>query len=391
MSPVDSGPSDNHSSRELESVIETALGDSVTPARLREYDREGKFLSRVRDSDPGPGPVFSYIGSTEQPHYVFRTEGGFGVFGSNDHIELPTEFRDTSRRGELFSSVQWTDVPAVCVVSDESVSFLYGYEGDRVGTEVVSHDDIINADVDTSLLGTKLQIATSDTEFYFRQSRFDSYTSEIPEAAGYISDKADQQGEYTAHGFAGQEFNIPEDRLREELDELLKAGADVDITRVVKVGGQGAVMRGPKDPRTMGLTFVLSGGYELFSQLYQNKTGSDPTVSAEDIDPTETAETVSRFQEAGPDDASRTAQIGLSILGSAVSIAEQAPEDSRVAMLSVIDPDMIPDALEAGGTSESGIELATNMVESYSEEFREIIDEDFFRHLDDIRRSVETT
>jgi hypothetical protein len=194
------------------------------------------------------------------------------------------------------------------------------------------------------------------------------------------------EGGYQRYSFDAAEHSAAKAELRQQLKTIEELSQNVDIENVLEHGLNGANIGKARGPRAAGLGFMLGAGYALYRDLSRNhednSDGKHATDLANNIDAKKTAEVMLRWQEAGRVHNDRRMELASGVLGAAVSIDEQTSGRHVSSILADLDVEWISHQLEAGDTTEAGIQVASEVVEPYSKELATLLDDEFFKQLD---------
>lgn len=355
------GPDDG---RSIESLVQNAIGDSVTPSRLKNPNSIG-FFRRLLGHQSVEGPFLQDLETGEQPHYLFATTSGLSFPEDDD------EFGD-----ELFSFVGEALIsPAVLIITDQRSIFVYGRDDQRRSIGV-PHQDIEDIVFSGGMIEPELSIVTVTRKFDFGMWKTDPHSSELVDAAAYLSDKADIEGTYEAYDFKEGEYRGAREALREQLSNFGELASQIDLKYVTRCSITGAKIGARRGHYGAGIGFLLAAGYGIWSDL----SGRNDDVT-DHVDPEHTAEVMLRWQQAGKVSQNRGVELAAGAIGAAVAIDEQTTGRDVTRALSQLDVEWVAEQLEAGETAEASLTVASEMLENYSAELSELLDDDFFQEL----------
>lgn len=133
-----------------------------------------------------------------------------------------------------------------------------------------------------------------------------------------------------------------------------------------------------RSPYAAGLGFMLGAGYGIWSDLDSAEQGAN---LVEQVDPERTAEVMLRWQRAGKFHENRGVELASGAVGAALAIDEQTSGRRVSSALADLDVEWVSRQLESGEETEAGLQVASEVIDSYSTELAELLDEDFFDRL----------
>lgn len=185
-------------------------------------------------------------------------------------------------------------------------------------------------------------------------------------------------GDYQEYSFDAENIASVGDTLRDQLHDLDNVRSHIDTEKVVKSGLTGAKI-GWRTTNHYGVAagFILGAGYGLWSDLTEPPTN----IKTEDIDPNETAETITTWQDAGELTDRRGTELAASVIGAAIAIDQQTDGHQATSILAEADIADTAHQLTEGNKTEAGVTLASDVANSYSEELSDLLEDDFFTKL----------
>jgi hypothetical protein len=358
--------------RDIEAIVSGAMGDSVTPARLLDSNTEGFLRRLLRMLGVGSGeqsvegPFTEYLNTDEQLHYLFHSTGTLTIPRSeNPNVETDDAIIDTS----IIS-------PSVALVTDTRTVYVYGH-GDREQVLSIPHEDVLSVDYRDLKLNKGMKIRTAQWRGDFTMWSTDPFAGELSDAAAYVHSKSGSEGEYRAYDFDSEGFDAAREALGIQLGHIEEITEDIDTRRLLDLAVTGAKVGAKRGQYTAGVGFLLGAGYGIWAELSESD-GSD--VSEENIDPETTAEMMLRWQRAG-ESHGKGVELASGALGAAIAIDEQTSGRHVSRALAELDVEWMSRQLEAGNAPEAGLQVASQMIEPYSEAVASLLDDDFFTEL----------
>lgn len=358
--------------RDIEAIVSGAMGDSVTPSRLLDSNTEGFFRRLLRTLGVGSGdqsvegPFTPYLNTDEQLHYLFHSTGTLTIPRSeNPNVETEDAILESS----IIS-------PSVALVTDTRMVYVYGH-GDREQVVSIPHEDVLSVDYRDLKLNKGMKIRTAQWRGDFTMWSTDPFAGELSDAAAYVHSKSGSEGEYREYDFDSEGFRTAREALGLQLDHLEAIADHIDTKQVLDSAVYGAKVGAKRGQQTAVVGFLLGAGYGIWTEL-GGSGGKD--VSEETIDPERTAEMMLRWQRAGE---AHGKEVGLAsgALGAAIAIDEQTSGRHVSTALAGLDVEWVSRQLEAGNTPEAGLQVASQMIEPYSEAVASLLDDDFFTEL----------
>lgn len=352
---------------DLEEIVNGSMGDSVTPSKLTQSSglwRVAKWFGEK----PVEGPFHTYLNSDEQLHYIFNGNTSLEFPDNNDPFDDGLE----KTLGTL--GVE----PVIGMFSDKRIILVYEFE-DSHRVIPIPYNEINDILHDSYLIGHDLIISTSDREYLFSVVKGTDYISEFSDAVSYIGYQTGLDPYSPGLSFGSGDYSSAQDTLHNHLSKILKNTDKIDIKYIAICGAKGAkigTLRG--GGYVTGLCFMLGAGYGIWSELYDSDM-NPPDV--EDIDPKEAASTIARWQRAGEEMSGKRASLATGALGAALTIDKQTSGRRVSELLADLDVDAISRQLVEGNSEEAGIQVASGVVEEYSEDLADILDEDFFSNI----------
>lgn len=349
----------------IESLVNNAMGNSVTPSQLLKSNRVG-FFRRLLGNKPVEGPFISDLEEDEQPHYLLH---------STSLLDFPEEDEVQDNQYSLFGRSIIS--PVVLIVTDRRSIFVYG-SGDSRRTISAEHSDVIDVEFDDLRAEKDLQLHTTQRQIGFGMWMTDPHASEVSDAAAYIFQQSGLDGEYRSYDFDSDGFSSARSALTEELRAFQGLSERVDIEYVAKCAVKGARIGAPRSGYAAVTGFMLGAGYGIWSDLYAQADAQDVV---DDIDPDETAEVVLRWQQIGKVHGNRRMELASGALGAAFAIDKQTSGRKVSSVLTDLDIEWASRQLEAGNATEASLQIASDAVESYSSELAGLLEDDFFRQI----------
>jgi hypothetical protein len=353
--------------RSIESIVNGAMGQSVTPSQLQGSNSVG-FFRRLIGNEPVEGPFTKDIEVNEQAHYLLYSTG-FLLFPQEDD-----EFKDN-----LFSIRDQSIIsPVVLMVTDKRSLFIYG-NGDSRRVISLAHEDIINIDFNDLKVEKELNIQTTQRKLEFGMWTTDPYAGEVSDAAAYIFEQSEAEGGYQEYDFDSGDYTSAKSSLKEQFERIQEFSEQIDVEYVASCAAKGAKIGAyRRNPYAAGLGFLLGAGYGIWSDIGPKDQKKNP---ADDIDPERTAEIMLHWQQAGKIHNRRGVELASGAVGAAVAIDEQTSGRRVSSALAELDVEWVSRQLESGEEAKAGIQVASEVVESYSTELAELLNQDFFDQL----------
>lgn len=352
---------------DVEAIVKEAIGDSVTPSALlnpNTVSRVRRFLGRK----PVEGPFTTHLRREEQPHYLFHSTGG--LVAPDAGIEAD--------EGSLPFSDRSLIVPVVGMMTDQRFSFIFGYQDSR---QVVSveHADIVDLEYRDYKVRKEVDLQTTQQQLSFSMWTTDPHAAELSDAAAYVFEKSEADGEYQSYDFESGEYGAAREALERQLGGMQTITTEVDLDYVARTAVKGARFGAYRGPYSAGAGFILAAGYAIWSELSDQ---SDTVVTVDDIDPDQTAEVMLEWQRAGRASNKKSLELASAALGAAVAIDQQVSGRGVSAALAEMDVGWVARQLDAGESRDAGLRVASEVVDAYSSELATLFEEDFFRQLD---------
>lgn len=364
--------------RDLGDLVADAIGQSVTPSRLMDADNVG-FLRRLLGQKPVEGPFSADLEEGEQPHYLFHSTSGLSLPEGDD------EYGDDhfSFKGQSLIS------PAVGMITDRRSVFVYG-RGDTRRVVPIRHSDLVDVDYRDRRVEKALRLRTTRRRLSFRLWATDPYAAELSDAAAYVFDRSDSEGDYRTYDFESEDHDAARDALKEQFAAMQGLGERIDFERAATYAGKGAQIGFYQSPHAAGVGFLLGAGYGIWSDLNGAAAGAaDGAGDAGgdvgdlgDIDAVETAETMLRWQRAGQVSNAKSVELASGALGAALAIDRQTSGRRVSSALADLDVEGVSRRLDAGERREAGLQVASEVLDSYAGEISGLLDDDFFEQLE---------
>lgn len=336
----------------LTEMVQNAMGQSVTPSRLKESRTPG-ILEKLLGTTEIPGPFYSDLRPGESPHYLFRTDSGIRL----------SEEEGTHNEGEFGISIG-SHTTAVVVITDRRSILFYSVEDERKQISL-KHTDLVNVEFNNGILINKMILTTTQVTVETSVSIESSYSSELSDASAYIAEQAGIEEETTGFGFEDGNVDSAGSALRDQLSSIDEVRDQIDISKVVSKATTGARIGIKRGKITGALGLVVYGGIEIWSQLNE----SDETdLSVEDLDPEETAEEIAKWQEIGRTSEYKGTELANGALGAAISVDKQTSGREVSRILSDLDIDWVSRQLEEGNQKDTAIQVTSEVEEAYSTE-----------------------
>lgn len=351
---------------DIEQLVNSAMGHSVTPSRLHEAGNVG-FFRRLIGQNPVEGPFTDDLDAGEQPHYLLHSTSMLTFPAAED------AFQDDHL--ELFDRSIIS--PVALIVTDERAVFIYGH-GDTRRVISIPHSDVIDVEYTDMKVERELTIGTTTRRLQFRVWATDPYASELADVAAYIFEKSDASGSYHKHDFESDDYAAARATLVEQFHTMQGLSDQVDVEYVARCAVNGAKIGVYRSPYAAGVGFMLGAGYGIWSEL----ESSEQTASLIDnIDPEATAEIMLRWQRAGQINGNRGTELASGAIGAALAIDSQTSGRRVSTALADLDVEWVSRQLESGAETDAALEVASTAIESYSTELAALLDEDFFEQL----------
>lgn len=350
----------------VEELVQNAIGDSVTPSQLLDSNTVG-FFRRIIGHKGVEGPFTDHLQDGEQPHYVFHSTSTLSIpveedTDSDDHITV---------LGDSYVS------PVVAIITDKRSIFVYR-SGDTQRVISILHNDLIDAEFTDYKAEKELLLQTTQRKVVFGMWVTDPYSSEVADAAAYIIDQSGFEKDHQEYGFESDDFNDARSALKQQLKGI-NLTDQIDLETVARYAVKGANIGKFRSTYGAGVGFVLGAGYGMWSELSVDDEGRG---GIEDIDPEETAEIMLKWQQAGKYADKKSLELASGAFGAAITIDKQTSGREVSSMLAELDIDWVARQLEEGNHKDAGLKVASDAIESYSNEISSLLDEDFFTQLE---------
>lgn len=368
----------------IEELVQNAIGKSVTPTRLRKQTNVS-FFWKLLFQKPVEGPFTSDLRKEEQPHYLFQSTYGFGMHDDSKGARYSTD-------GKTIAS------NTVAIITDNRSLFIYG-RGDKRQTISIDHRDIDNLEFMDIMTHRTLVLSTPDRVLSFVMFRTDPYSSELSDAVSYISSLSDVEYEDQSYNFESGNFDAAREELIRQLKTITKIAKDLDIEYVGRCAVKGAKIGVHRGSYAAGIGFMLGAGYGIWSNLRSkgrtwensyddNSKEENPTeTTIDDIDPAEVAKTMAKWQTAGQTLNHKGAELVGGALGAAIAIDQQTSGRQLTSLLADLDIEWISRQIESGDTHQERLQIASELLDKYSAELEELLNEGFFTQ---VRESTST-
>jgi len=336
----------------LSKIVQNAMGDSVTPSRLKESKSPGLF-DRLLGNAKIPGPFHSNLQSDESLHYLFR---------DSTDVTMPEEEDQHSDE----HTVIWGEslVPAVVVVTDHRTIFFYSTKNERKQISL-KHVDLVNIEFNDGILLNTMNLTTTQRSVETTISLTSSFSSELSDAVAYIADQAGIEEETTGSTFEDGDVDSARSALMDQLSNIDGIRDQIDISKVADRAATGATIGIKRGQVTGVLGLVVFGGIEIYNQLNQDGDGD---FSVDDLDPEETAEDIAKWQKVGKSSEYKGMELASGAIGAAISVDKQTSGREVSRVLSNLDVDWVSKQLEDGNQKNTAIQVASEAVEAYSAE-----------------------
>lgn len=368
--------------RNIEGLVNGAMGNSVTPSRLHTSMDIG-FFRRLLGHESVEGPFIDDLKRDEQPHYLLHS---VDLSANSNSID-----GDTQNESRISSLTRPSFSPVTLLVTDKRLMLIRGSDDSRCVTSV-DHSEITEVDLRDLKIKKDLIIRTPEDEFDFGILSTYPYASELSDAAAYVFERSQAEGEYQSYNFDSDNYNTAKTTLEQQLNSVQKLADEVDIEKVAQYGVEGAKIGKRRGPQGAGIGFMLGAGFGIWTDLNSNSeinhAGSKNDSDVDDrlaanINPEQTAEAMLRWQQAGRISDKQGIELASGAIGAALSIDEQTSGREVSSALANLDIKWISQQLEAGNKTEAGLQIASEVIEPYSEEIAAIIDDEFFEQLTD--------
>lgn len=343
----------------LSEIVQNAMGQSVTPSRLKD-SRDPGFLERLFGDTTIPGPFYTDLQPGESLHYIFRSNTEVILAEEED----PDSEDHTIIRGEAI-------MPGVVVVTDQRTIFYYIGEDERTNISI-KHADLVNIEFNDGMLFTEMNQTTTQRTVETSISLGSSYSSELSDAVAYIADQADIKQDTTGSNFESGNVDSAKSTLIDQLSNVDGIRDQIDIMKVAEKAANGAALGIKRGKVTGVLGLVVFGGIEMYNQI-DNK--GESRVSVEDLDPEETAEEIAKWQKLGRSSGYDGMELASGALGATISVDKQTSGRKASRVLSNLDIDWDNGQLKDGNQKEAALQIASEAVEAYSTEISWLSDQ----------------
>ena len=343
----------------LSEMVQNAMGQSVTPSRLKDDVSPG-FIKSLLGGAEISGPFYSDLRPGECPHYLFR---GIG-------LSLPEE--DDPHSDEHFVLGSESGTIAVALITDQRTIVYYGGDGERNQISI-EHVDIVDIEFGDGMVLNKLSLTSTQYSIKLSQDFGYPYSSELADASAYISDQAGVEQEKTGFDFESGDVDAAKSALADQLSNIDGLKDEIDIGKVTHQAFQGASIGIKRGQITGLLGLVVFGGIEIYNQLNESEAAD---INTEDIDPEETAEDIVKYQKVGESSKYSGMELATGAIGAALSVDKQTSGREVTRVLSEMDLEWINRQLEAGEDSDSAIQVASEAVDAYATEISWLADQE---------------
>lgn len=353
--------------KSVEELVQNSIGNSVTPSQLLDSNSVGLFR-RIIGHKGVEGPFTSHLREGEQPHYVFHSTSTLSMpveedADSDDHITV---------LGDSHVS------PVVAIITDERSIFVYD-AGDSQRVVSLLHNDLTDAKFTDYKAEKDLTLRTTQQQLIFGMWVTDPYSSEVSDAAAYIINQSGFDKDHQEYKFESDDFSDARSALRQQLQRVQNLTDQMDLENVAGYAVKGANIGKYRSAYGAGVGFVLGAGYGIWSELSGDEEGQG---GVEDIDPEETAEMMLKWQQAGKSADKKSLELASGAIGAAIAIDKQTSGRQVSSMLAGLDVDWVARQLEEGNHKDAGLKVASDAIESYSDEVSGLLEEDFFSQLE---------
>lgn len=352
----------------VEELVQNSMGNSVTPSQLLGSNSVG-FFRRILGNQGVDGPFIRHLQENEQPHYLFH---------STNELSIPIE-EDTDSDENITLLGNSHISPVVAVITDLRSIFVYNSGG---AEKVISiqHADLVDVEFTDFKVEKELILRTTQRRVSFGMWVTDPYSSEVADSAAYIADRSGLDNDDQEYGFESDGFDDVEETLKDQLQNIRNLGDQLDIEKVARYAVQGAQIGKVQSPYASAVGFALGAGYGIWSDLSE---GHEDDRVVDDIDPEETAEIMLRWQQVGKAADTKKLSLASGALGAAIAIDKQTTGRNVSSVLAGLDIDWVTKQLEEGNKQKAGIKVASEVVESYSNEITDLLDQDLFKQLEE--------
>lgn len=331
-------------------MVQNAMGQSVTPSRLKESRTPG-YLDRLLGSSKTPGPFYSELKAGESPHYVFRTGTEFTIPEEQDPYS-----------DEHFVMGDESSLVGVVVITDHRSIFFYGARGEQKQISL-KHTDLVDIEFNDGMAIDTLTLSTTEHNVELFIALTSSYSSELSDAVAYIADQANIEEETTGFDFEDGDVDSARSALMDQLSNLGDLPDQIDTWEVAYKATNGAKLGIKRGTVTGLIGLVTFGGIEIYNQLNEC---DEPDISVEDLDPDETAEEIAKWQEVGRSSDYNGMELASGALGAAISVDKQTSGREISRILSNLD--LVNRQLKGGSKEDTAMQVASEAVEAYSNE-----------------------
>lgn len=380
---------------DIADLVTNAMGNSVTPSRLQQSKDPG-LVRRLVGNEAVPGPFTDDLGSNEQPHYLFHTTNRIevpddqaegGLLSSLTPLNLYTTVEMPDQAGGLSSILDWSAfTPGSLIVTDTHLLLIYNRDSDRIVRrfEYPSIEEVRHQQMP---IQQSLEFVLGEDVFTFAMWNGEDYSEELTDAAAYISDKSDVEYTGSEYDFQGQQFDDAATVLRDQLNQISATAQSIDVKFVLKYAKEGA--KKGTNPKTIGLGFLLGAGYGIWADIKRESeidasTGLETdelTFNPDQIDPDATAKEMLRWKQLGDRISEGKGGLAGAAIGASVAIDQQVNDRSSVSVLAELNLEEVGQQLEDGEVKEGGLEITSQVLDSYSEGLGTLLADDFFRQI----------
>jgi len=236
-----------------------------------------------------------------------------------------------------------------------------------------------------------LKIVLGEDVFTFAMWSGEDYAEEMSDATACIFGKSDVKYTESAYGFQGEQFDDAAAALRDQLNQFGTAARSVDVGFVLEYAKEGAKTgaKAGKDTKTIALGFLLGAGYGIWADIKRkSRTGASggsgadgPTFNLEQIDPDTTAKEMLRWKQLGTRISEGKGGLAGAAIGAGVAIDQQVNDRSGVSVLSELNLEAVGQQLEDGELKNGGLEVTSQVLDSYSDGLENLLADDFFRQI----------
>lgn len=349
------------STRSIEEVARESNCETVTIARLAEAPNV--VVSMIPFTDRLEGPFHVYVDSNEELRHIFHNsnlyfEGGTDPFGD--------------RHGVLKHRIY----PTTLLITSKRIILIYK-NGENRRVIITRYDEITQ--VKRTLVNHGLKLWTESSTFKIHWGEIGYEGAEKP-SLEYVVSKIKEYSDSEDVWSDNSDFEDIGSILKDQLYKIKNIAMKADLEYVAGYAVKGALTGARKGQYGAIVGFILGGGYGLWKDLSNRVDGKS---SAYNLDPKQTARTVVRWRQAGRQVGGRETGLAGAVIGAAISIDSQSTGRKVTTILANSDIEWVTRQLEDSSNNQLVLEVPTDMIDQYSTQMAELLNDDFFESLEE--------